>query len=100
MTDAAQTHGDRVKARILAAGLDLWSFDAGAVTARRIGKRLGMTHGAVLYHFAGIDALKHAIAVEAVRVKDAVIVPMLIASKHPAAADLSESERRRYMRDC
>jgi AcrR family transcriptional regulator len=96
----AGTHSERVKARILAAGLDLWSFDPASVSARRIGKRLDMTHGAILYHYANIDALKHAIAVEAVRVKDAVIVPQLIAAKHPAVADLPDAERRRYMNGC
>lgn len=99
MTDE-RSHGERVKASILAAGLDIWRSDAAAVSARKIGARLDMTHSAVLYHFGDVDALKAALAAEAVRVGDTVIVPQLIASRHPAAAALSDADRRRYLAGC
>lgn len=88
------------KDKILEVGLDLWSFDPGSVSARRIGKRLGLTHAAVLYHFGSSGALKDALAAHAVALKDAVIVPMLIAAKHPSVSVLSADERARYLRDC
>lgn len=94
------THGERVKASILATGLDLWRGDASKVSARAIGQALGMTHSAVLYHFGTADALKAAIACEAVRMGDTVIVPMLIAGKHPAADALGAADRRRYLAGC
>jgi AcrR family transcriptional regulator len=99
MTDDS-THGERVKASILATGLELWRDNAASVSARKIGQRLGMTHGAVLYHFTNADGMKHALAVEAVRTGDAVIVPMLIAAKHPAVCDMPGVERARYLAGC
>lgn len=95
-----RSHGERVKAAILAAGLALWRDDAAAVSARKIGARLDMTHSAVLYHFGDVDGLRSALAAEAVRIGDVVIVPQLIASRHPAAATLGEAERRRFLAGC
>lgn len=98
MTD---THGERVRASIVAKGLELWRADpATPVSARAIGTALGMSHGAVLYHYSGIAGLRDALAVEAVRIGDTAIVPMLITSKHAAAAGLSSAERRRYLAGC
>ena len=95
-----QTHGQRTRAAILATGLVLWRDDPMSVSARKIAKRLGITHGAVLYYFDNADGMKAAIAAEAVRAGDTVIVPMLIASRHPAADCLSASDRRRYLAGC
>jgi AcrR family transcriptional regulator len=95
-----ETHGDRVKASILATGLALWRADPATVSARAIGQALGISHGAVLYHYGSADALKAAIAAEAVRVGDTVIVPMLIAARHTAADVLSAADRRRYLAGC
>lgn len=94
------THGGRTKASILAAGVALWRDDPRSVSARGVASRLGMTHGAVLYHFGTSDALRDAIAAEAVRKGDTKIVPMLIAEQHPAAAALSSADRRRYLAGC
>ncbi len=99
MVDTA-THGEKMKARIIAAGLDLWRSDPAAVTARGIGAALEMTHSAILYHFGTADALKAAVAAEAVRIADPVIVPQLITSRHPAAAGISASERQRFLAGC
>lgn len=99
MTDQS-THGERVKASILSIGLMLWRDDPATVSARRIGQRLGLTHGAVLYYFKSADGMKAAIAAEAVRAGDAVVVPMLIASRHPAADCLTVEDRRRFLAGC
>jgi AcrR family transcriptional regulator len=98
MTDC--THGERVKAAILDTGLALWRSDPASVSARKIGQRLGMTHGAVLYYFSNAYQMKLAIAAEAIRAGDPVIIPMLIAGKHPAADALSAADRRRFLAGC
>lgn len=94
------THGERTKAAIIAAGLQLWRERAGHVTARRIGAALDMTHSAILYHFGTSEGLKAAIAAEAVKIGDVVIVPQLIVANHPAASTLSEVERRGFLSRC
>lgn len=94
------THGERVKAAILEAGLALWRVDPASVSARAIGARLGLSHGGVLYHFVTSDGLRSALAAEAVRIGDAVIVPMLITAKHPAVDGMAQSERARYLAGC
>lgn len=91
------THGDRRKAQILDAGLQLWRQDASNVTARSIGKLLGLTHTAILYHYGSSNALKDSVANHAVAVRDAIVVPMLIASRHPAVAQMAEAEKVQYL---
>jgi AcrR family transcriptional regulator len=91
------SHGDKIKAAILAKGLELWRVDPRAVSARAVANALGMTHGNVRYHFGTSDGMLNAIAQEAVRIKDRVIVPMLITSKHPAVEDMPDAERKRYL---
>lgn len=91
------SHGARVKAAIIATGLDLWRIDPASVSARKIGQRVGLTHSACLYHFGTADALKDAIAAEAVRLGDPVIVPQLITARHPATAALSPESRAAFL---
>lgn len=93
----SDTHGERVKASILATGLELWRVDPAWVTSRRIGRKLQMTHAGVLYHFGDWAALRAAIACEAVRTGDPVIVPQLITTHDPAAGALSDADRRRFL---
>jgi len=90
-------HGDRRKAQILEAGLELWRTDAASVSARRIAKMLGMTHTAILYHWKTSNALKAAIAEYAIMLRCPVVVPMLIVSKHPSIAALSLTDRVGYL---
>lgn len=90
-------HGERRKAQILDAGLQLWREDAGSVTARGIAKLLGLTHTAVLYHCKNSDALKKSIADHAVAVGDPVVVPMLITARHAAVANMSDADRSAYL---
>lgn len=78
-------HGDKTKGAVLAAGLALWRADpAKPVSARAIARKLGMTHGGCLYHFGDAAGLADALATEAVRTGDAVLVPILSAMRHPA----------------
>ena len=91
------SHGARVKAAIVAVGLELWRADPATVSARKIGQRVGLTHSACLYHFGTADLLKDAIAREAVRLGDPVIVPQLITARHPATALLSVEQRAAFL---
>ena len=90
-------HGDRRKAQILKAGLQLWRNEQVAPTARSIAKALGMTHTTILYHFKDTDNLKQALAGYAVQTRDPVIVPMLIAARNTAAATLTEQEKSAFL---
>lgn len=50
-------HGEQVRARILQAGVRAWpNFGV-----RAIARDVGMSHGAVLYHYGSAAALKDAI---------------------------------------
>lgn len=92
--------GERTRAAIMAAGLDLWRENAGPATIRAIATRAGITHAAILYHYDSAADLQTAIAREAVRQRCPVIVPHLIITKHPAAADLSNADRVRFLKGC
>ncbi len=89
-----RNHGDKIKAAILDAGMRVWPD----VSARRIGRELGLTHSAVLYHFDDSASLKEAIAVHAVEQKNSAIIVELIAQKHSSVVGLSDADRQRHMR--
>lgn len=91
-----ETHGARVKARILDAGLQLWP----AVSARAVGREISLTHQAVLYHMGTADDLRDAVARHAVAVGDKRVVPVLITTRHPAAARLSAEQRAEFLTGC
>lgn len=93
MSDSVTLRGERAKAAILRKGIDLWPN----VTARGIGKALGMTHVGVLYHFGTTDGLRDAVAAEAVRLGHIPIVRQLIVTGHAAADTLDQSARARYL---
>lgn len=95
-TGSITMRGERARAAILDAGLALWPN----VTARGIGKMLGMTHAGVFHHFGCTDGLKDAVAAEAVRVGNVPIVRQLIVTGHPAADSLGQTERARYLAGC
>ena len=87
------THGDRVRANIIATGLRLWP----QTSARAIGRALDMSHMNVLYHFNGGDGLQAAIAAAAIEQRNSRIIRQLIANDDPAIASLSAIERFEYM---
>jgi AcrR family transcriptional regulator len=66
------------------------------VTATRVASLVGITHGAVLYHFDSTDGMRDAIAAHAVWKSDTVIVPQLIAMRHPSTAHMDNVERSAY----
>lgn len=90
-------HGERRKAQILEAALQLWRNNNTVPTARLIAKSMDMTHTTILYHFKDGETLKHAVATYAVNQRDPVIVPMLIAARNPAASSLTEAEKAAFL---
>lgn len=91
-------HGERRKAEILDTGLQLWRQGQIVPTARAIAKSLGMSHTSILYHFKDSESLKEALAGHAVRMRDPVIVPMLIAARNNAAAILTDAEKSAFLK--
>jgi len=89
--------GAQKREAIIQAGLDLWRDDPASVSARRIGKVLGMSHAGCLYHFGSLDKMRAAIAERAVEMCDPVIIPKLIVAGHPAVADMPAAMRQVYL---
>lgn len=73
------------RSEILHRGLVIWR-DEGVqyLTARRLARDMGVTHGCVAYHFKGQAVLHDAIAAHAVAVRDAKMVALLRAMGHSA----------------
>lgn len=92
-------HGERQKAAIIQAGIDLWhEGGAGAVTARAIGLKVGRSHAGVLFHFpAGVDDLKWQIKCEAISRGDAKIIPQLITAGDPVVAHFTTEQRTAWL---
>lgn len=92
-------HGQRRKAAILREGLALWREGGeAAVSARKIGKSLGLTHSGCLYHFDNSAAqMKREIADHAVALADVAIIRRLIVSNHPAVAHMDAAMRATYL---
>ena len=95
-------HGARRKQAILDEGLALWRAGGESkVSARAIGKKVGLTHSGVLYHHRNsAEVMKREIAAEAVRLRDVAIVRQLIVSGHPAVADMDAATRAAYLAGC
>lgn len=75
-------HGDQVRERILNAGIAQWPN----VGVRAIARDIGMSHGAVLYHFGTAAALKDAITKHVLQSKDAGAVFEMIQNQLDASA--------------
>lgn len=89
--------GARTKAEIVEVGLQVWRETPDKVNANHIASLVGITHGAVLYHFRTVDALRNAIAEHAVRIGDCTVIPMLLAAKHPATAGMTAETKAAYL---
>ena len=77
-------HGEKVKIAILNEGCKIWADDVSKLSARAIGKKVGLTHSAILYHFETFSKLKFAIAKYAVANDIEAVVRQLKATDHPA----------------
>lgn len=93
------TAGERTKLSILETGLRLWRVDPAYVSARRIAKELGLTHGAIQHHFRHSErSLRDAIAFHCVEQGEARVIMHLIAENHKAVAHLDDGQRMEYMK--
>lgn len=92
-------HGQRRKAAILSEGLRLWREGGEAnVSARKIGKTLGLTHSGVLYHFDNsAETMRREIASQAVALADVPIIRQLIVANHAAVAHMDGTMRATYL---
>lgn len=89
--------GARTRASIVEIGLQVWRETPEKVNANHIASLVGITHGACLYHFKTVDLLRDAIAQHAVRTGDKIVVPMLLAARHPATAELTTEQKAEYL---
>lgn len=90
-------HGEKIRNRILIAGIRIWLVDPMKVTARNIAKSIEMQHATILYHF-GEKGIRNAVAEYAVKNGYSQIIVQLIASSHPSVADLPKSVKNRHMK--
>lgn len=91
-------HGERSKAAIIQAGLALWRENGpSAVTARGIGKKVGLSHAGVIYHFGGVGALLEAVKREAIATGDQQIIPHLIVANDPLVAGWTTEQRQAWL---
>lgn len=91
-------HGARSKAAIIKTAIALW-HEGGerAVSARAIGKRVGLTHAGVIYHFEGIKGLMHEVKAEAIASGDTRIIPSLIVAGDPLVAGWTQEQRQAWL---
>lgn len=91
-------HGERSKAAIINAGLALWRESGQrAVSARGIGKRVGLSHAGVIYHFDSVAGMLDAIKREAISIGDKHIIPHLIVAGDPLVAGWSPEDRQAWL---
>lgn len=92
-------HGERVKASLIQAAIDLWhEKGATGVTARGIGKRVGLSHAGVLFHFdGGITKLLWEVKCEAIARGDRQIIPQLITAGDPTVAHFTPEQRLAWL---
>lgn len=87
-------HGEKVRLSILDAGLELWGNE---FSASAIARKVGLSHGSVLYHFKSSSELRDAVAYHAMSKGDKRVIPMLIWEKHPCVANLSRDEKQAFL---
>jgi len=83
------------KKNILQTGVEMWLENPMSVNAHAIARRMGMTHGAILYHFP--ISVRDAVADHAVENGNCAIICQLIASGHKAVNELTAELRDEYL---
>lgn len=89
--------GARTRESIILIGLQVWRENPEHVNMSRIASRIGITHAAVAYHYSSAEAMRDAIAEYAVKVRDPVVVPMLLAARHPATAAMTAEQKAPFL---
>lgn len=85
--------GDATKARLIAVALRCARGGLHHVTPRYVAELDGSRHWLVHYHFGGAAGLLDAVADEAVRTGDAMVICRLILDDHPAVSRMTPAER-------
>lgn len=90
--------GDQSKAAIIKTALELW-HEGGekAVSARAVGKRVGLTHAGVIYHFGNVGGMMDAVKREAVAARDGLIIRQMIVANDPLVAGWSQEDRQQWL---
>ena len=83
------------KENILNIGVEMWLENPMSVNAHAIARKMGMTHGAILYHFP--ESVRDSVAAYAVQTDNSKIIVQLIASSHKAVDKFSAKERMKYL---
>lgn len=89
-----QTHGDKIRLKILDAGLAIWPD----ITPSNVAREAGMkSHASVLYHFPRAE-LKNAIAEHAVATECSKVIIQLIANGHKAIRKMTKEQRDKHFK--
>jgi len=90
--------GEQSKSAIISTALELWHEKGErGVSARAIGKRIGLTHAGVIYHFGNIAGLMDAVKREAIGSGDGLVIRQLIAAADPLVAGWSQEDRLAWL---
>jgi len=84
--------GEATKLLMLETGIKLWPN----VTARAIGRKIGLTHSAVAYHFNDGE-LVDAVAAHAVETGNSKVIAQLIATNHKAVRKMSQADKMKHL---
>lgn len=68
-----------------------------AVTLRGVARRCNISHKQVALSFGTVDALREAVAAEAVRVGDGDVIGRLVIDKHRVVDAMPVVDRQRYV---
>lgn len=90
-------HSEKIRQRILEAGIKIWHGDPMKVTARNIAKSIDMVHATILYHF-GEKGIRNAVAEYAVQIGDEKIIVQLISNGHPSVSNLPNSKKNKFLK--
>lgn len=97
MTRNARKTTEEHREAILAAGLVEARAGLAAVTMRGIARSVGVSHKQIARSFGTVEAMRQAIAAEAVARGDRQVIGRLVVDNHPAVAGLAASERVGYV---
>ena len=84
--------GEATKLLMLETGVKLWPN----VTARAIGRKIGLTHSAVAYHFNDGELID-AVAAHAVETGNSKVIAQLIATNHKAVRKMTQSDKIKHL---
>lgn len=89
-------HGDKIKKKILEAGLSVWPNVTPSSVARAAGLK---SHASVLYYFHS-DKLKDFIAEYAVQKGDSCVIVQLLAIEHSSIKLMKAKDRLHHYKAC